>query len=67
MLIQKRNERISFFQDCMDGFFDYVRDCADKCGHCKNNNICTKDAGYCPKGCKSNFLAPMCQGNRIKS
>ena len=68
MFIVKKINRISFvFPDCIDGFYDNINDCEGKCGHCKGNDTCTKDPGYCPNGCKSNFFSPMCQGNRNTS
>ena len=52
-----------FFLDCKDRYYGYTVNCADKCGHCKDNNICNKDAGYCSGGCESNFMEFLCQGN----
>ena len=53
------------FSDCKDRFYGYDIDCAGKCGHCKNNGVCTKDTGYCVNGCDFNFQEPRCQGNPI--
>lgn len=51
---------MDLFLECKDGY--YNASCTAKCGNCDDGSVCQKLTGYCLKGCKTNYMYPLCQG-----